>query len=103
MSKPKKHRTKWYYTDKGDQGTFIRCGFVRNAADAHESKYEYDCIRLQIRSHWAGQEDIDFFVRIDEAASIASGLALIASKITMGACGKSLLKRHAKAVEKNKL
>jgi hypothetical protein len=89
--------------DKGDGGTFIRAGFVRNAAEANESKYEHDCIRLQIRSAWDGQEDIDFCVRLDEAASIASGLSLIAAKIAAGSCGKGNLKSHAKAVQKNAL
>ena len=98
-----KSRTRWYYFDKGDAGTFIRAGFVRNAAEGNESNYEHDCIRLQIRSAWDGQEDIDFCVRLDEAASISSGLSLIAAKIASGSCGKRNLKSHSKAVESNSL
>jgi hypothetical protein len=102
MSKSKS-RTKWYYTDKGDQGTFIRVGFVRNSDGLTGNKYAHDCIRLQIRSAWEGEEDTDFCVRLDEAASIASGLALIAAKIASGACGKLNLKNHSKAVQENSL
>ena len=98
-----KARTKWYYHDKGTGGTFIRAGYVRNAASDPEVQYGHDCIRLQIRSGWEGQEDIDICVRIDEAASIASGLALIAAKMSDGTCGKKALKRHAHAVERNTL
>jgi hypothetical protein len=89
-------RTKWYYTDKGAAGTFIRAGFVRNAK-AHG--YEHDCIRLQIRSFWDGQGDIDIMVRLDEASSISAGLSLIAAKMSDGSCGHRALKRHAAAVE----
>ena len=100
----KRSRTKWYYTDKGDQGTFIRAGFVRNAeSDSATDGYGHDCIRLQIRSGWEGQEDIDFMVRLDEAASIASGLSLIAAKMAAGESGSKALARHAKAVKAGEL
>ena len=98
-----KARTKWYYHDKGSNGTFIRAGFVRNAVSDKEVAYEHDCIRLQIRSAWEGQDDIDICVRIDEAASIASGLSLIAAKMTDGTCGRKALHRHAKAIKENNL
>lgn len=98
-----KARTRWYHHDKGSGGTFIRAGYVRNAASDSEIQYEHDCIRLQIRSGWEGQDDIDICVRIDEAASIASGLALIVSKMSDGTCGKRALTRHARAVESNSL
>ncbi len=95
-------RTKWYYTDKERSGaTFIRAGFVRNAKI--ETGYEHDCIRLQIRSAWDGQGDIDMLIRLDEAASISAGLSMVAAKMTDGTCGKRALKRHAKAVEGNSL
>ena len=94
-------RTKWYYTDKDKSGeTFIRAGFVRNAK---AEGYEHDCIRLQIRSHWEGQGDIDFLVRLDEAASISAGLSMVAAKMADGTCGKKALVRHAKAVQENSL
>lgn len=100
----KKARTKWYYTDKDRSGeTFIRAGYVRNSEQDHEEGYKHDCIRLQIRSHWDGQEDIDFLIRLDEAASIASGLSLVAAKIADGTCGKKSLLRHARAVKENAL
>lgn len=100
-----KARTKWYYTDKGANGTFIRAGFVRNShADKDvEGEYPHDCIRLQIRSHWNNQDDFDMLVRLDEAASIASGLALIAAKMSDGTCGKKALARHARDVGRNRL
>ena len=101
----KRARVKWYYHDKGDAGTFIRTGFVRNSeADCDvEGKYPHDCIRLQIRSHWKGQDDIDLLIRLDEASSIAAGLSLVAAKIADGTCGKRSLRRHAAAVESNSL
>lgn len=98
-----KARTRWYYHDKGDGGTFIRAGFVRNAHADPEVGYGHDCIRLQIRSGWEGQDDIDICVRLDEAASISAGLSLVAAKMADGTCGKRALVRHAKAVKENSL
>ncbi len=101
----KKARTKWYYHDKGADGTFIRAGFVRNSESDSDvvGKYPHDCIRLQIRSHWKGQDDIDLLIRLDEASSIAAGLSLVAAKIADGTCGKRSLRRHADAVARNSL
>ena len=42
-------------------------------------------------------------VRLDEAASIASGLSLIAAKMAAGECGRKALARHAKAVKAGEL
>lgn len=96
----KRSRTKWYYTDKGAGGTFIRAGFVSDPEARPKAEgYKHDCIRLQIRSAWDGQGDIDFFVRLDEAASISAGLSLIAAKMADGTLGVKALKRHAAAVE----
>jgi hypothetical protein len=101
--KKRKHVTKWYYTDPGGSGTFIRAGFVRNSAEGDNGEYPHDCIRLQIRSAWEGQGDIDFCVRLDEAASISSGLSMIAAKIASGVCGRKNLHGHAKAVKNKSL
>ncbi len=97
MSKPK-HRTAWKFTDKGADNTFIRVGFVHNSAAAHGG-YEHDTIRLQIRSAWDGQGDIDFCVRLDEAASIASGLSKVVADMMAGLYGKKSVKKHAKALD----
>lgn len=96
----KRARCRWYYVDKGAGGTFIRAGFVSDPeARPNAGGYKHDCIRLQIRSAWDGQGDIDFFVRLDEAASISAGLSLIAAKMADGTIGLKALKRHAAAVE----
>ena len=98
-----KARTIWKYLDKGDAGTFIRVGYVRNSAQAHDEGYPHDCIRLQIRSHWEGQGDIDIMVRLDEAASLAAGFSLVTGDMLAGKYGKKDVKAHAKAVEKKAL
>lgn len=65
-------RTKWLHCDYGaSQKTWIKIGIVRNPKQAYG--YVHDCIRIQIRSGWKGQGDIDFSIRIDEAQSIAAG------------------------------
>jgi hypothetical protein len=97
MNKPK-HRTSWKYTDKGSKGTFIRVGFVSNSEAAHDG-YHHDSIRLQIRSDWEGQGDIDFCVRLDEASSISAGLSKVAADMLAGLYGKKSVRKHAKALD----
>lgn len=98
-----KHRTIWKYFDKGDQGTFIRVGYVRNSKDCHHEGYPLDFIRLQIRSHWEGQEDIDILVRLDEAASLAAGFSKVVGDMLAGKFGKKDVAAHALAVKKKDL
>ncbi len=97
-----KSRTHWLYTDKGDKGTFIRVGYTRNSQADHEG-YVHDCIRIQIRSDWEGQGDIDFSVRLDEAASISAGLSKVAGDILAGKRGKKHVMAHAKALKNKEL
>lgn len=74
-------RTKWLHCDYGPNNkTWIKIGIVKNPKEAHG--YVHDCIRIQIRSAWKGQDDIDFSVRIDEAQSIACGFGYALLAIT---------------------
>jgi hypothetical protein len=74
-------RTRWLHCDYGaGKKTWIKIGIVKNPKEAHG--YIHDCIRIQIRSGWKGQEDIDFSVRIDEAQSMACGFGYALLAIT---------------------
>ncbi len=103
MSRPAaRHRTTWKYTDRGAGGTYIRIGFVQNSEVVHDG-YKYDCIRIQVKSGWGDKMELDFCVRIDEAASMASGFSLVCADMMSGKYGRKQVENHASGLKRGKL
>lgn len=66
-----KSRTKWLHVDYGHKKeTWIKIGLLSNP---ETQGYKYDCVRMQVKTAWGKQDDLDFCVRLDEASSISAG------------------------------
>lgn len=64
-----RQRTRWLAKWRYSKGHFVRAGIVNNLKDARDSE---DVIRLQ--THWLGDGDIDWNMRVDEAVSLINVL-----------------------------
>ena len=100
-NKTTKPRTRWYHTDFGPNGsTWIKVGVVNNPKSA--VGYTHDCVRLQVRSdHGTPETTIDHYIRLDEAASLSTGLTKCLERLLTK--NNKHLQNFARAVKEKKL
>ena len=94
--KPRKRQTtRWHFISRGAAGTFTRIGYVHNKSPNSPGCPE-DVIRVQTKSVYGAY---DRYLRPDEAAREATGLAFVVAQIIGGQLPNDALKRVMKQVE----